>query len=240
MIGEPRIHVPECESTQLLLDSAMPEGAIATTGHQTGGRGRLGRTWVDRPGASVLVSVLLKPPPGRHASELTLVGAVAVARVVGPEARIKWPNDVLVSGMKVSGGLADLRDGAVVLGIGINVSQTDEQLPGDSRVPAASLRTLGQDRDVESVLADLLRELDDGYRTWLSGGLRALHDEVAARDFLRGREVVVNGVRGRARGIGTDGKLELDTPQGSVTVESGEVEFFSGSAGEIGRAIDVS
>jgi BirA family biotin operon repressor/biotin-[acetyl-CoA-carboxylase] ligase len=225
VLGEPRIHVSECESTQLLLDASLPEGAIATADHQTAGRGRLGRTWVDTPGASLILSVLLKPPAGRHPAELTLVGAVAVARAIGPEARIKWPNDVLVDGRKVSGGIADLRDGAVVLGIGVNVNQTEEQLPPDTRTPAASLRSLdGRERDVEALLADVLRELDSAYCTWRDDGLAALHDEIAARDALRGNEAVVNGIRGIARGIRPDGRLELETPTGTVLVESGEVQ----------------
>ena len=67
MIGSPRRHEPECESTQLLLGPDDPEGAIATTDHQTAGRGRLGRQWVEAPGTSVLLSVLLQPPPERRA-----------------------------------------------------------------------------------------------------------------------------------------------------------------------------
>ena len=67
VIGSPRRHEPECESTQLLLGPDDPEGAIATTDHQTAGRGRLGRQWVEAPGTSVLVSVLLRPPPERRA-----------------------------------------------------------------------------------------------------------------------------------------------------------------------------
>ena len=225
MIGEPRIHVAECESTQLLLDPSLPEGAIATAGHQTGGRGRLGRTWHDAPGASLLLSVLLKPPPERHPAELTLVGGLAVARALGPQAKLKWPNDVLIDGRKVSGGLADLRDGAVVLGIGINVNQTADELPPDARVPAASLRTLdGRERDVESVLADVLRELDAAYGAWLEGGLAVLSPEIAERDALLGREVVVNGTRGIARGIRDDGRLELETPDGVLALDSGEVQ----------------
>ncbi|HEY3962485.1 MAG TPA: hypothetical protein VGL84_08145, partial [Gaiellaceae bacterium] len=94
MLGEPRIHEDECESTQQLLDPSLPEGAIATTGHQTGGRGRLGRNWQDTPGRSLLCSVLLRPPPERRAAELTLVGALAVAetieRALGRGAQIKW------------------------------------------------------------------------------------------------------------------------------------------------------
>jgi BirA family biotin operon repressor/biotin-[acetyl-CoA-carboxylase] ligase len=228
VLGEPRIHVDRCESTQLLLDPSLPEGAIATAAHQTGGRGRLGRSWQDVPGRSLLVSVLLKPSAGRHPAELTLVGGLAVARAIGPDARIKWPNDVLVDGRKVSGGLADLRDGAVILGIGVNVNQTAAELPPDTRTPAASLRTVrGSEQDVEGLLAGVLRELDEAYGVWRAAGLAALHGALAERDFLRGREVAVDGLRGIARGIGADGRLELDTPEGTAAVDSGEVLFFA-------------
>jgi len=213
VLGEPRIHVEETESTQLLLDPSLPEGAIATALHQTGGRGRFGRTWHDVPGASVLVSVLLKPPPGRNPAELTLVGGLAVARAIGPAARIKWPNDVLVDGRKVSGGIADLRDGAVVLGIGVNVNQTADELPPDARTPAASLRSLdGRERDVEELLAAVLHELDDAYGTWLDDGLAALYPEIAARDALRGTALYA--------GIRPDGRLELANGE---LMESGEI-----------------
>jgi len=217
VLGEPRIHVDECESTQLLLDPSMPEGAIATTRHQTGGRGRRGRTWHDAPGASLLFSVLLKPPAGRRAQELTLVGALAVAEVV--DGQIKWPNDVLVDGRKVSGGIAELRDGAVVLGIGINVNQTEEQLPADARVPAASLRTTGRECDVDVLLGEVLAALDTLYATWRDAGLGALHARITARDALRGRRATVGDISGTCNGIAADGRLQV----GHAFVESGEV-----------------
>lgn len=227
MLGEPRIHVPECESTQLLLDPSLPEGAVASTDHQSGGRGRLGRTWVDAPGAALLFSVLLKPPPERRAAELTLVAGLATAEALGPKAQLKWPNDVLVDGKKVAGGLAELRDDAVILGIGVNVNQTQEELPPDARTPAASLRTLdGVVRDREEVLGEILRTLDGAYRTWLDAGIEALHERIAARDFLRGRHVEVNDVHGTARGIRPDGRLAVDTAAGEVAVDSGEVVVF--------------
>ena len=213
MLGEPRIHVDECESTQLLLDPSMPEGAVATTRHQTAGRGRRGRTWHDVPGASLLLSVLLKPPAGRRAQELTLVGALAVAEVVDGE--IKWPNDVLIDGRKVSGGIAELRDGAVILGIGINVHQTEEQLPADARVPATSLELNGRMCELD----DLLAALGSAYSTWRDAGLAALHGRIAKRDYLRGTTVTVGDVSGTCSGIATDGRLEID----GTFVESGEV-----------------
>ncbi len=223
----PRIHVEECESTQLLLlDSNLPEGAVATADHQTGGRGRLGRVWVETPGSSVLCSVLLRPPAGRAVAQLSLVGGLAVAEAVegvsGLPALIKWPNDVLVEGRKVAGVLAEQRGAAVVLGIGINVNQAEERLAADARVPAGSLRSLtGRLFDREEVLAAFLGRLDGLYARWRDGGLGAVHAELTARDFLRGRRVSVNGVEGVADGLDPEGRLLVD----GSPVESGEVSF---------------
>ena len=230
MIGEPRRHVEECESTQLLLGPDDPEGAIATTDHQTGGRGRLGRSWVEAPGTSVLVSVLLRPPAELPAPQLSLVGGLAAALAAEEElalaAQIKWPNDVMVNRRKVAGVLAEAREGVVVLGIGVNVNQTREQLPAEARVPSASLRTVdARIHDREHVLASLLERLDGLYTAWREGALDAVYDDLGARDFLRGRRVTVDGVAGTARMIARDGRLELATDSGVVRVASGEVLF---------------
>ena len=230
MIGSPRRHLAETESTQLLLGPDDPEGAIATTDHQTGGRGRRGRSWIEAPGTAVLVSVLLRPPPERAAPQLSLLGGLAAAMAaedaLGLAAQIKWPNDVMVDRRKVAGVLAEARDGVVVLGIGMNVNQTREQLPPDARMPAASLRTLdGRERDREQVLASLLAHLDRLYAAWRDGGLDAVYDDLGARDFLRGRRVSVDGVAGTAQMIARDGRLAISTDAGRVLVESGEVEI---------------
>jgi BirA family biotin operon repressor/biotin-[acetyl-CoA-carboxylase] ligase len=230
VIGEPRTHVAECESTQALLGPDDPEGAIATTDHQTAGRGRRGRSWVEAPGTSVLCSVLLRPPPELPAPQLALVGGLAAAQAaeqaLALAAQLKWPNDVMVDRRKVAGVLAEARDGVVVLGVGINVNQTREQLPADARVPAASLRTVdGRVRDREEVLAELLRRLDALYGAWREGGLDAVYEDLGARDFLRGRRVSVGDVEGVAQMIARDGRLLVETASGAVAVESGEVDY---------------
>lgn len=230
MIGTPRRHEPECESTQLLLGSDDPEGAIATTDHQTAGRGRLGRQWVEAPGSSVLVSVLLRPPPELPAPQLSLVGglaaALAVEHALELAAQIKWPNDVMVDRRKVAGVLAEARDGVVVLGIGVNVNQTRDELPADAKMPAASLRLLdGRVRDREELLRSVLERLDGLYAAWRAGGLDAVYDDLGARDFLRGRRVTVDDVAGTAQMITRDGRLEISTDSGPLLVESGEVAF---------------
>lgn len=228
MIGEPRTHVAQCESTQLLLGRDDPEGATATTDHQTGGRGRLGRRWIEAPGTATMLSVLLRPPPNRNAPELSLVAAVAVALALedatGRRAQVKWPNDVLLEERKVAGILAEMRGAAVVLGIGVNVNQTEEQLPAGTKVPAASLRTLdGVERDREEVLVAVLHRLDRCYAGWRETGLAAVWADLVARDALHGRRVRADAVAGVAAGIDAAGRLLVETDGGTVAVESGEV-----------------
>jgi BirA family transcriptional regulator, biotin operon repressor / biotin---[acetyl-CoA-carboxylase] ligase len=231
VIGEPRTHVDECESTQLLLGPDDPEGAIATTDHQTAGRGRLGRRWLEAPGTSVMVSVLLRPPAERRAPELSLVAAIAVARALddvtgggGARAQIKWPNDVLLQGRKVAGILAEMKGVAVVLGIGINVNQIADELPEGTKLEAASLRSLdGVVRDRETVLTSLLHRLDRLYAEWRAGGLEPLRHELAARDYLRGRRIRAGETAGVAAGIDPAGRLLVETTAGLVYVESGEI-----------------
>jgi BirA family biotin operon repressor/biotin-[acetyl-CoA-carboxylase] ligase len=226
-LGEPRLDVDVCESTQALLDPTMPEGALAVAEQQTAGRGRLGRTWEAPPGTALLCSLLLKPPSERKPPELSLVAGVAVAdtieRTVGLAVQLKWPNDVMLRRRKVAGCLAELRDGAVVLGIGLNVNQTREQLPAG----AGSLRTLtGREWDRETLLASLLEDLEQRYGDWLERGLDGVYEGLGPRDFLRGRRVSVNGTGGTASKITRTGALEIAVGHGElVTVESGEVSY---------------
>ncbi len=226
-LGEPRLDVESCESTQLLVDTSLPEGAIVVADHQTTGRGRLGRSWEAPAGKALLFSVLLKPPPDRHAPELSLVAGVAVAdaleRTLGLSVQIKWPNDVMLRRKKVAGCLAEARDGAVVLGIGVNVEQTTAELPPN----AGSIRTLtGRGWDRDDLLSRLLDDLGSRYAAWRTGGLDAVYEGLGPRDFLRGREVTVNGTSGVATMIDREGRLEIAVGHGEVvTVESGEVVY---------------
>jgi BirA family transcriptional regulator, biotin operon repressor / biotin---[acetyl-CoA-carboxylase] ligase len=226
-LGEPRIEVESCESTQALLDPSMPEGALAVANFQTAGRGRLGRTWEAPAGAALLCSVLLKPPPDRALPQLSLVAGVAVADALedlsGLALQIKWPNDVMLRRLKVAGILAEAREGAVVLGIGLNLSQTPEQLPER----AASLWTAtGRVWKRDAVLEAVLAALGFRYEQWRAGGLDAVYDGLAPRDFLRGRRVSVDGTAGTAAKIDREGRLEIAVGHGDVrTVESGEVMY---------------
>lgn len=230
--GKPYLHEAECESTQLLLlGSGLPEGAAAATDHQTGGRGRHGRAWVAPPATSVLVSVMLHPPAERHLPELSLVAALAAAEAAegatGLTAQVKWPNDVMLNRRKIAGILCELSEGTVVVGIGMNVNQTREELPPDTPTEAGSLRSLtGSVHDRAALLGSLLFRLERIYDGWRHGGLADLYGEIGARDFLRGRRITVDGEPATAVQILRDGRLEIDLGSHETRlIESGEVLF---------------
>ena len=175
-LGRPYRFVERTASTQRLLGADDPEGAVAVADEQTEGRGRLGRQWLAPAGTSLLVSVLLRPDvePARL-PELSLVAgracAEAIAEAAGLETEVKFPNDVLVRGRKVAGILAEASEGRVVLGIGVNVSQSADELPAESRTPATSLLLeTGREVDRAELLVALLERLERRYDEWLGAG----------------------------------------------------------------------
>ena len=161
-------------STQRLLQENDPEGAVAVAEEQTEGRGRLGRTWHAPAGSSVLLSVVLRPEvEAPRLPELSLVagGAVAeaIAQVTGVDPAIKFPNDVLLDGRKVAGILAESSDGRVVLGVGVNVNQTRDELPADAQTEPTSLRIqTGAMVDRATLAAAILLRLEAAYDRWIA------------------------------------------------------------------------
>jgi BirA family transcriptional regulator, biotin operon repressor / biotin---[acetyl-CoA-carboxylase] ligase len=170
-LGRPYLYVEQCASTQRLLDSNAPEGAVAVAEQQTAGRGRLGREWHAPAHSSILLSIVLRPrvPPARL-PELSVVAGRAVAAALTETAAVaptmKLPNDVLIEGKKVAGVLAEAADGRVVLGIGVNVNQREGELP----TTATALRSaVGRELERAPLLAAILAELERRYDDWLNG-----------------------------------------------------------------------
>jgi BirA family biotin operon repressor/biotin-[acetyl-CoA-carboxylase] ligase len=174
--GRPFTWIERCASTQRLLDGA-PEGAVAATDEQTEGRGRLGRSWHAPPGTSLLFSVVLTPRvPSERLPELSVVAGEAVAEAIAAEAglatTVKPPNDVLVDGRKVAGVLAEANEGRVTLGIGINVTQTEDELPRRTEFPPTSITLAGATVDRAELLAAVLEALERRYDAWVSAAAR--------------------------------------------------------------------
>jgi BirA family biotin operon repressor/biotin-[acetyl-CoA-carboxylase] ligase len=155
--GRPYYYEVETASTQRLPPEDAPHGAVALAEHQTEGRGRLGRVWLDEPGAGLTFSIVLRPPPPvADWPHLTLVAAHAVAAAIGDGASIKEPNDVLLDGRKVAGILAEAAE-RIVLGVGVNVGAAP--WPGAGAVAADRLE----------LLVAILWELERGYAAWVKG-----------------------------------------------------------------------
>ena len=173
-LGRPYRFVERCPSTQRLLREDDPEGATVVADEQTEGRGRLGRRWEAPPGRAILCSVLLRPDaPMALWPELSLVAGEAVAEALrgelGVDASLRYPNDVVLAGRKLVGVLPEARFGRVVLGIGVNVNQSAEELPRETAKPATSLRIeLGRETPRAALLAAILAELERGYDAWLA------------------------------------------------------------------------
>jgi BirA family biotin operon repressor/biotin-[acetyl-CoA-carboxylase] ligase len=229
-LGLPRLHLAVTDSTneraRALAIAGAPHGTLVTAAEQTAGRGRQGRTWSAPAGTCILMSLVLRSRGAAgDVSPLTpLATAVGVARAVGDEARIKWPNDIHVDGRKVAGILVEGRpqEGWAVIGIGLNVAVRIEDLPEELRDTAGTLG-LGP-ADVEPTLRRLLAELGAALalpRPELLAGYRE-------RDALRGRAITWSEGEGQAAGIDEEGRLVVVTSSGDqVALDAGEVHLGS-------------
>jgi BirA family biotin operon repressor/biotin-[acetyl-CoA-carboxylase] ligase len=218
-LGRPRAHLRSVGSTsdraRELAEAGAPHGTLVTADEQTAGRGRHGRSWVTPPGVAVAASLVLR----EWDDLLSLRAGLAVADVAGPDAQVKWPNDVWLAGRKVAGVLVETRNGSewAVLGIGVNVALDPATLPPEV---AAIAGTLGRPPEaVEPTLAELLGALE---RRLAQPAADALAD-LRARDALLGRRLRYAGGDGVGAGIDASGALLVETPGGTVAVVTGEV-----------------
>jgi BirA family transcriptional regulator, biotin operon repressor / biotin---[acetyl-CoA-carboxylase] ligase len=218
-LGRPRLHLRETTSTneraRELAAAGAPHGTLVTTGLQTAGRGRQGRTWTAPAGRALLMSLVL-----RSFDALTpLRAGLAVADLAGPSARVKWPNDVLVDGRKVAGILVEGRpqEGWAVLGIGVNVALPPDDLPVDTA------GTLGRSpHELEAALAELLAALEARLAEPAPDTFAALRQ----RDALLNRRVAWAGGEGVAAGIDNAGALLVRRADGDVVaLGAGEVHL---------------
>lgn len=214
--------------------AGAPDGAVVVADHQTAGRGRLGRSWFDLPGACLLVSLVLRP--GLAAGDLGLLSLAAGAALchalgdLGLEPRVKWPNDVLLGDRKVAGILSEAevvlgRAASVALGVGVNVNVAEADLPPEIRESATGLlRETGRPTDRADLLAGFLRhwtrlraQLDAGRRDLVLDAYRAVCETLGRRVRV---ETLGGAVEGIALGLDPAGALILD---GGDVVAAGDV-----------------
>ena len=188
----------ELDSTNRLASdlarAGVPDGVVVGADHQTAGRGRRGRTWESPPGASLLVSVVLRPTPALVTLAAGVAAADACGAVAGAAVELKWPNDLLLGGAKVGGILSELVGDAAVVGLGLNLAWAP-----------AGAAVLGPGVDRDRLLHAYLAGLD-------------APDDVLARYRERcatlGRRVRVQLPGGFVEGVATDvdddGRLLVD------------------------------
>jgi BirA family biotin operon repressor/biotin-[acetyl-CoA-carboxylase] ligase len=220
-LGTPRVHYRLIDSTNArareLAARGVRHGTLVTAREQTAGRGRQGRTWVAPPGRALLCSLVVRDPPRL----LPLAAGIAVAEIAGPQARVKWPNDVLLDGRKLAGILVEGRPAErwAVLGIGLNVALRAEDLPPELRDVAGTLGL--EPDDVEPVLDRLLQALE----AWIAADDEAVLGALRDRDALRGQAVRWSGGEGVGEGIDGDGRLLVATADGLTALDAGEVHL---------------
>ena len=221
MIGTPRVHLRLTDSTnerakELALGGAL-HGTLVTADEQSAGRGRQGRAWSAPPRSALLMSLVTR----RLAPTLPLAAAVAICDALPTRCEIKWPNDIWLERRKLAGILVEGRpqDGWAVLGIGLNV--TTESFPPELAEIATSLRIAGVELDAETVLAAVLGSLDE----WLEAPAEDVLAAWSERDALRGQRVRWAAGEGVAAGIDASGALVVETDDGRVTLDAGEVHL---------------
>jgi BirA family transcriptional regulator, biotin operon repressor / biotin---[acetyl-CoA-carboxylase] ligase len=228
-------------NTDLVTAAAggAPEGSVLAAEVQTAGRGRLGRTWMSPPGAALTFSVLVRPRavPVTSRGWVPLLAGVALAcalRDHAVPATVKWPNDVLIADAKVAGILAEQAAGAIVVGLGINVSTQRDELP----VPTATSLALASDGPAPSrheLLVSVLGWLEHWYLRWTAapgtpGDAQAcgLRPEYLRLSATVGQPVEVSlpggqVLAGLAQDVDDVGRLVVRGPSGPVTVSAGDV-----------------
>ncbi|MEU8089535.1 biotin--[acetyl-CoA-carboxylase] ligase [Micromonospora chalcea] len=232
-----------------------PEGLVVVAERQTSGRGRRGRVWQSPPRAGLATSVLLRPGeadaergwapvPVTGYGWLPLLAGVALVEAVRLlaelDARLKWPNDLLVDGAKCAGVLAEAVPGendrppAIVVGVGLNVTLRADELPENpTGLPATSLQLAGATAtDRDPLLRALLRSLADWYGRWRDAGGDAeasgLREAYLAGCATIGRQVRVllpdgSEAHGTATGVDADGQLLVETNAETLRLAAGDV-----------------
>ncbi len=217
-----------------LAEAGAPEWTIIAAGHQSAGRGRLGRSWTSPPGRSLLFSLVLRPPlAADRAAIISLLAAAEMAAAAGAGVAAKWPNDLVIEGRKVGGILPEGNVAAgrlrhLILGIGVNVTTADHEFPHELRGRATSLVEAGGDPDAAGLLARFLtgfraayRPADEGFAADVLGRYRPACATLGRR--VRATTIHGDAVEGTAVDVDENGALVIGVDGRRVAVAFGEV-----------------
>ena len=238
LLGRPLHFFDTIDSTNTsaarLAREDAAEGTVVIADAQSGGKGRLGRSWVSPPGVNLYLSVILRPRKSTSAApQLSLLASVAVAEAIVQQTQlspvIKWPNDVLVAGKKVCGILTEMQANgshlrSVIVGIGVNINAPLVAFPEELQDKASSLLLMcGEPVDRAAFAVSLLTHLEKLYVLWLEKGFPVVGAawEGYASELL-GKSITVTApegiISGTVRGIDRDGALLVESvsPEGQA------------------------
>jgi BirA family transcriptional regulator, biotin operon repressor / biotin---[acetyl-CoA-carboxylase] ligase len=240
MLGRPVSWREETQSTNddalAAAKSGAAHGALFGAEKQTRGRGRRGSEWVSTPGAGLWFSLLLRPELSAElAPGLALCAGLAVREAVATRvavpALVKWPNDVLAGGLKLAGILVESQISgrtisSVVVGIGINVTQTDFPEP-ISKIATSLALLSANDAAREPLLADVLQNFAARLELLTNQGMSGVAEALRPHDALFGRRLRVESVEGTGAGIDTSGRLLVRSNNGQLrSLASGHIELL--------------
>ncbi len=239
------IHYEESVKTtqkiaHMLASEGAVEGTLVIADEQTAGRGRMMREWHSSKGTGVWMSLILKPLlPPQKAPQFTLITAVAVVQAIEEASdlhpQIKWPNDILIDGKKVTGILTELQAesdkiNSIIIGIGMNVNQTKEHFPDEIQEIATSLSIeQGEPLSRSFVVQKVLERIEALYSLYMKEGftpIKLLWESYAISIGKKIRARTINGtIEGRALGITEEGVLKIEDTSGIVhQIYSADIE----------------
>lgn len=244
-LGKTIIHKETTTTTQQIAHQAAQDGAkhgtVVIADEQTKGKGRMSRHWHSSKNKGVWMSIILRPDiPPNLAPQLTLVSATALADTVSKlslQPKIKWPNDILLNNKKTAGILTEMQAEQdqiqyVVMGMGINVNQANEDLPEDIKDRATSLSIeSGKTWNLKNLIQQILLDGELAYDAYIKNGFPHVKKKWESYGYRIGEQIMIKTLRKEWQatlvGIDDDGALLTQMNDGETKkVYSGEIDWF--------------
>lgn len=235
----------ETDSTNIqafkLASVGAAEGSIIIAESQTSGKGRLGRKWISPPGENLYLSIIVRPNiPTLTAQRLTLVSAVALSETLdsigASEHRIKWPNDILFYGKKLSGILTEMNGDCdsidfIIIGLGVNINSSPADYPDELKESLISLKEIiGHKIDRIEFLTLFLHYFEKSYSDFLEGRFPEILDIWIKKSAIINQKIKVTNhnevYTGIVSAITPDGNLIVNTSEGIRQVNSGDINYL--------------
>ncbi|MFD1849512.1 biotin--[acetyl-CoA-carboxylase] ligase [Oceanobacillus bengalensis] len=245
-LGKNIIHKESTSSTQTIAHeharNQAPNGTVIIADEQTDGRGRINRNWDSTKEKGIWMSIILRPEiPAHHAPQLTLLTATVLADVLSSypllQPQIKWPNDILLNGKKCAGILTEMQAEQdqiwyVIIGIGLNVKHTREDLSEELRHRATSLgMETEKDWSIQELIQKILATFEKTYELYLERGFGEIKEKWEHYGFKIGKEVNIKTMKEEWKapflGIAEDGAMLTISKDGhNQRIYSAEISWF--------------